>query len=79
MSRIDFKARKEASRYIEATAQEITSLPSAAYNLGDRVFHTKFGYGAVTSAEGEKLTIAFEKSGEKKIMASFVVPADQAG
>ena len=39
---------------------------------GDRVFHMKFGYGAVTAVEGNKLTVAFEKAGEKKVIDSFV-------
>jgi DNA helicase-2/ATP-dependent DNA helicase PcrA len=72
------KSRKEAVRYIEATAEEVTALPSGDFAVGVRVFHQKFGYGAVKRAEGEKLTISFEKAGEKKVMASFVVPADQA-
>jgi DNA helicase-2/ATP-dependent DNA helicase PcrA len=51
-----------------------TSAESAAsdYKRGDRVFHMKFGYGAVTAVEGNKLTVAFEKAGEKKVIDSFV-------
>jgi hypothetical protein len=29
--------------------------------------------------EGERLTIGFDRAGDKKVMASFVVPEDQAG
>src|SRR5205823_3889269 len=39
---------------------------------GERVFHIKFGYGRVTTAEGNKLTVDFETSGEKKVIDSFV-------
>jgi DNA helicase II / ATP-dependent DNA helicase PcrA len=51
-----------------------TSAESAAsdFKRGDRVFHMKFGYGAVTAVEGNKLTVAFEKAGEKKVIDSFV-------
>jgi DNA helicase-2/ATP-dependent DNA helicase PcrA len=51
-----------------------TSAESAAsdFKRGDRVFHQKFGYGAVTAVEGNKLTVAFEKAGEKKVIDSFV-------
>jgi DNA helicase-2/ATP-dependent DNA helicase PcrA len=42
------------------------------YKRGDRVFHIKFGYGAVRSVEGNKLTVAFDKAGEKKVLDSFV-------
>jgi DNA helicase-2/ATP-dependent DNA helicase PcrA len=48
----------------------------SSFGLGDRVFHQKFGYGAVTGIEGDKLSIAFEKAGEKKVVASFVSRAD---
>ena len=37
-----------------------------------RVFHQKFGYGQVKSIEGNKLTVAFDKAGEKKVIDSFV-------
>ena len=42
------------------------------FNLDDRVFHQKFGYGHVVKIDGNKLTIAFDKAGEKKVVDSFV-------
>ncbi|WP_417669905.1 hypothetical protein [Roseibium sp.] len=36
------------------------------------MFHLKFGYGAITSIEGNKLSVDFEKAGVKKILDSFV-------
>ncbi|QND70196.1 ATP-dependent helicase [Tardiphaga robiniae] len=42
------------------------------FTLQDRVFHQKFGYGNVTKIDGNKLTIVFEKAGEKKVVDSFV-------
>jgi DNA helicase-2/ATP-dependent DNA helicase PcrA len=42
------------------------------FTAGDRVFHQKFGYGAVTQVDGNKLTIAFDKAGEKRVVDSFV-------
>jgi len=62
---------------IEATAETVAAAP-AGYDRGDRVFHRKFGYGTVTAAEGERLAITFDQSGAKKVMAAFVMPADQA-
>ncbi len=52
-----------------------TSDPTAGsgrYGLGDRVFHIKFGYGEVTLVEGSKLTVAFDKAGEKRVIDSFL-------
>jgi len=48
----------------------------SAYGLGDRVFHQKFGYGAVVAIEGDKLEIAFDKAGTKKVVAKFIMGAD---
>jgi DNA helicase-2/ATP-dependent DNA helicase PcrA len=48
---------------------------TSAFAKGDRVFHQKFGYGAVRLIEGNKLTVAFEHSGEKKVIDSFVEKA----
>jgi DNA helicase-2/ATP-dependent DNA helicase PcrA len=48
---------------------------SGAYKRGDRVFHMKFGPGSVTAVEGNKLSVAFDKAGEKKVIDSFVEKA----
>jgi DNA helicase-2/ATP-dependent DNA helicase PcrA len=42
------------------------------FNLGDRVFHQKFGNGNVTAIDGNKLTIQFDRAGEKRVVDSFV-------
>ena len=39
---------------------------------GDRVFHQKFGNGNVVVVDGNKLAIAFDKAGEKRVVDSFV-------
>ncbi len=45
------------------------------YELGQRIFHQKFGYGAIAAIDGNKLDIEFEKAGRKKVLASFVSAA----
>jgi DNA helicase-2/ATP-dependent DNA helicase PcrA len=45
---------------------------TSAFGLGDRVFHQKFGNGNVVAIDGNKLTIAFDKAGEKRVVDSFV-------
>ena len=42
------------------------------FSNGDRVFHQKFGMGNVRSIDGDKLEIAFDKAGHKKVVAGFV-------
>lgn len=50
----------------------------SSFREGDRVFHQKFGYGIVFGIEGDKLDIRFDKAGEKKVVARFVVSAEKA-
>ncbi|HEX3809722.1 MAG TPA: UvrD-helicase domain-containing protein [Rhizomicrobium sp.] len=59
---------------IEAQAYTVqTSDPeSSHYARGDRVFHQKFGYGVVRNVEGNKLTVDFDKAGEKRVIDNFV-------
>ncbi len=44
----------------------------SAFGLGDRVFHQKFGNGNITAVDGNKLTIQFDRAGEKRVVDSFV-------
>jgi DNA helicase-2/ATP-dependent DNA helicase PcrA len=39
------------------------------------VFHQKFGPGQVSRVEGNKLTVAFDHAGEKRVIDSFVTRA----
>jgi DNA helicase-2/ATP-dependent DNA helicase PcrA len=59
---------------IEAQAWSVqTSDPGASqFEHGERVFHQKFGYGRVSFVEGNKLTVAFDKAGEKRVIDQFV-------
>ncbi len=45
---------------------------TSAFTVGDRVFHQKFGNGNVTHVDGNKLTIQFDRAGEKRVVDSFV-------
>ncbi|MFY9687867.1 MAG: UvrD-helicase domain-containing protein, partial [Pseudolabrys sp.] len=44
----------------------------SSFTVGERVFHQKFGNGNVVAVDGNKLTIAFDKAGEKRVVDSFV-------
>jgi len=44
----------------------------SAFAVGDRVFHQKFGNGDVVAVDGNKLTIQFDRAGEKRVVDSFV-------
>ena len=61
----------------EARTMVIDATAVAAFEVGTRVFHQKFGYGTVAGVEGDKLAIEFEKAGRKNIVARFVMAADE--
>jgi DNA helicase-2/ATP-dependent DNA helicase PcrA len=50
---------------------------ASPYVIGDRVFHQKFGYGEIMGIEGDKLDVEFDHAGSKKVVARWVIPADQ--
>ena len=45
--------------------------------MGQRVFHSKFGYGIVAEIEGNKLEIDFEQAGRKRVLDTFVTVASK--
>ncbi|MEO5615280.1 MAG: UvrD-helicase domain-containing protein [Cypionkella sp.] len=65
-------AQPREARNVTIDAQALSS-----YIIGDRVFHTKFGYGEIMGIEGDKLSIEFDHAGSKMIVARWVVPAHQ--
>ena len=67
-----FSRNKRAPVTIEGELIAKSTGTTSEFNLDDRVFHQKFGYGQVVKIDGNKLTIAFEKAGEKKVVDSFV-------
>jgi DNA helicase-2/ATP-dependent DNA helicase PcrA len=64
----------EPQRIIEARASAVSlgNQGRTDLALGQRIFHTKFGYGTIQAIEGNKLEIEFEKAGRKKVLDSFV-------
>jgi len=55
--------------------RKVRSSGGEEFQRGERVFHDKFGYGKIINISGHKLDIAFEKSGTKLVMDSFVKKA----
>ncbi|MGY5805244.1 ATP-dependent helicase [Rhizobium sp. LEGMi12c] len=49
-----------------------TSAEPSKFAIGDRVFHIKFGNGNVSEIEGNKLTIEFDRAGQKRVLDGFV-------
>lgn len=67
---------RPVSQPSEARNTIIDATAVSSHALGERVFHQKFGYGEVIGIEGDKLEIAFEKAGTKKVVARFICAAD---
>jgi DNA helicase-2/ATP-dependent DNA helicase PcrA len=67
-----FSRNKRGPIVIEGELVAKSTGTVSEFSLADRVFHQKFGYGHVVKIDGNKLTIAFEKAGEKKVVDSFV-------
>jgi len=57
---------------VKASAVSLGNPGRSDIALGQRVFHSKFGYGVVAEIEGNKLEIDFEKAGRKRVLDSFV-------
>jgi DNA helicase II / ATP-dependent DNA helicase PcrA len=55
----------------ELVAKSVSAEPSP-FSIGDRVFHQKFGNGNVAAIDGNKLTIDFDRAGQKKVLDGFV-------
>jgi DNA helicase-2/ATP-dependent DNA helicase PcrA len=66
-----FAARREPLT-IEGELVAKSTGVNSAFSVGDRVFHIKFGNGNVTAIDGNKLTILFDRAGEKRVVDSFV-------
>ena len=74
----DRQGHRGMSQPKEARNMTIDLSATSAFTEGDRVFHQKFGYGEVMEIEGDKLVVEFDKAGEKKVVAGYVVGAGQA-
>jgi DNA helicase-2/ATP-dependent DNA helicase PcrA len=63
---------KRAPLTIEGELIAKSTGTTSDFSVDDRVFHQKFGYGRIVKVDGNKLSIAFDKAGEKKVVDSFV-------
>jgi DNA helicase-2/ATP-dependent DNA helicase PcrA len=66
------EAQRKAPLTIEGELIAKSTGTVSSFTVGDRVFHQKFGNGNVVAVDGNKLTIAFDKAGEKRVVDGFV-------
>jgi DNA helicase-2/ATP-dependent DNA helicase PcrA len=68
-------ANRSGPRQIEGELIAKSTGAPSAFSVGMRVFHTKFGPGDVAAVDGNKLTVDFDKAGQKMVLDSFIQPA----
>ena len=71
-------AERRAAARAPARRPAADAAADHGFEIGERVFNDKFGYGTISGLEGDKLEIAFEKAGLKHVMAKFVRSANDA-
>ena len=65
---------RSAPRIIEGELVARDADSASPFASGERIFHQKFGYGHIVRVDGNKLTIDFDKAGQKKVLDGFVQP-----
>ncbi len=65
-------ARRREPITIDGTLVASSTAEGAGHDVGERIFHQKFGYGRIAQIDGNKLTVDFEKAGRKKVVDTFV-------
>ena len=48
-------------------------------SLGQRVSHAKFGVGTIIDIVGQRIEVDFDEPGQKRVLGSFVTPAEAKG
>ncbi len=59
-------------KVIEAWEEPGRPAREEALQVGARVFHAKFGYGTVSGVQDDRLDVAFDKAGDKRVLDRFV-------
>lgn len=71
----NFKTTHRTPPMIEGELIASSIAQNSDYEIGERIFHLKFGYGEIATIDGNKLTINFDKAGQKRVVDSFVEKA----
>ncbi len=58
--------------YPQFKAQKPVKLAENNFSTGDRVYHSKFGYGYVLAVDGSRVEVDFDDAGRKKLVATFL-------
>ena len=64
--------RRQRAQIEQTPAWAAPTPPEGGFAIGEKVHHAKFGNGQIIGIDGNKLEIAFDKAGVKKVIDSFV-------
>jgi len=70
------QARGQGGAVARSVAQATGAGADLVFVPGERVLHQKFGLGTIIAADGDKMAVAFDRAGEKHIVARFLTPAE---
>ena len=74
-SRTDYRNTGDYGRRPAEPLISYAAKSNSDWDVGDRVFHQKFGYGRIKTTDGDgenaRITIAFDKAGTKQLVASL--------
>ncbi len=63
---------RRGPKVVEAWEQPARPARADALAVGARVFHQKFGYGRVLAVDDDRVEVAFDKAGQKRLLDRFV-------
>ena len=67
------KSNTVQSKQVEGNySKRLDKHSNKKFEIGERIFHQKFGYGKIQTLDGNKLNVYFEKAGQKKVLDSFL-------
>jgi GH25 family lysozyme M1 (1,4-beta-N-acetylmuramidase) len=72
--KVDFESASHANHFNNRPSIAPTS-DDENFKSGDRVFHQTFGSGVISGIDGNKLSIEFDKAGQRRVVDSFVEKA----
>lgn len=70
--RFNTYSQNYSDKSMDVFEAEFSVEPTHTFQLNERIFHVKFGYGKILEINGDSLTIEFEKAGIKTVVADYV-------
>jgi hypothetical protein len=68
-------AVQKVSDKTNGTSRPAIAMPISGLTIGVRVRHEKFGQGAVVAVDGDRVDVAFDRAGAKRVLARFLAAA----